>query len=771
MMERSSLLSRTTALVVLAAALFLFTGCGGGGSSSSPLNPVSPGNPTTPGTTGSVSGYVSQSKVSGSLRTNVGASLANPMTGAACQLIAIAQGGAETVLGTTQTDANGYYLFNSVQNPTSAKNLIVRASSGATVHECVLPQMKAGLTVQAPTIDPQTSVQAKVVKQAALSGDPGQLNLAELLAVLPPDLLEVLETKIQEVVENFLARENARRQKLGANANTLLSYSFEIQQEINEMIERGELSASEAWKKYALLMEAKAKSLGISAENLKSISDLDQIFLLEPFSDDFSDPDSWEEYEKIKREQLRERKLKALDLLVTSFNVLAPDFVEFAELAETFRSLIQKAQTVDDLHMIFMVSSTNQRKFLEYLNHALARVNFPLAYIGDVFAIQPPTYGYNSTPKTIATAGSSSQVTVGAAGTPTSRADSFIAAEEANLQYIMDQVRAIAIKSQITPALTDEQIKAVAYILWAGSSENLYFPPPPPPVDEPPFSDFSMSGTVMSLAAKGISPPQVAEITFTHGLTYGDLYYMGETGATDGSTLPGAEYQAYLAATQPFEIVSMKDASVAGTTTTGTLDDLTAHELVELECLLIKAPPIMDYPTPIGPPGSPDNPIPLSIKARKFRQTTVTGTSTTTSSSGSGSAPGSSGSTYPGTPNGVDIYNPEPYYLVVRKAFIMPPPPPPPVELSEELGRIVPVKTSSGVVIPGYYAFESPNDLYNGAILEPDYPVSIYSGVESLRQINLAIWADQMVRISGTYFSDPATAKKTILVRDIQAAQ
>lgn len=795
MVKRSRLFYRIPIFIAVCFWAILTTGCGGGGGgggSGSPVGPINPTTtptpiPTTPitSTKYSVDGYVSKSSISSSIRANIGQTLSQPLGNAPVELIAFDSSGNQKSIDTKTTDSTGYYQFTDETFPTGfdPKNVLIKAKSGLTIIQCVVPALKVGQKIQAPTMDPSTTIQAQIIEKAAASGKPFGINIGELLSILPPEALAQLSSKnkLDTIVKACLAREEAKSLKLGTIKSSLDSWAFEYQQKINDMIEQGELSPTDAWKKFNDLMAEKEKEL-LPPENIQFIDDLDQIFIFEPITDDMDDPAFWEKWEKMKRERIRERKLKAFSLLTASVKTLFngdSEYDTFESLAQTFRKSIESAQSIDELQNIFTQPIAEQRKFLEILNHAMLKVGFLSSWVDDIFAIQPPNYGFEYASKlntfrggtTATTATPKAQIAYGAPSAPT-RPQEYIQLMEDNFNLIYEGVKKVAYNAGLT--LTAEQFKAIAYIIWAGTAENLNFPPPPPIEPEP--SPILMSGKVSALAKK----IDLASITYTHELKsvdWGVMPMLTESNTKTGMAMP-AYYNppslAYLAATTPIKLYSDNKTLVAEVTTT-TLEELAKSELVEIEGLMMKAPLIYSIPVVSPNPG----PKPLKILLQ------VSGGGSTGSS---GSTPGYAGGGVSVAP-GVDEFAPEPLYIVVRSARILPPPPPPPLELVNEGGKVTQAKTSSGKIIPGIYFFEEcQNPSYEGAILEPDYVMYAASpsgGAAETKattamwdpnRIQLSPWVGKKVQISGTRFVDSSSSdgggyKQTIMVREIKAAQ
>jgi hypothetical protein len=782
MQKRVSLL--WTGLVLSVWTVFL-TGCGGGGGGSNPLSPVVPTTiPTTNPQLSSIDGYVSKASLSKSIRAAVGSTLKQPFVDATIELLAFDEKGVEHILDTKKSDAKGYYQFLNVTNPHLKKNLIVRAGGSGLRYEALIPEMKLGTKVQAPTMDQDTGIQADIIREAAKQQKHAIVNVAELLAILSPAACRTLKekNKIGDVVKSFLIREESRTKRLGASKTALDSFALELQQKVNEMIEKGELAPADAWKTFSDMMTAKAKELGIKVEDQKVMDDIDQTIIIEPIYQDLKgDPFFKDEYLKMEFQRVKERKLKSLSLLTDSVKVLfnqgtAPEYLAFLPLSEALRQSFEKAQNIDELHSVLFVVLPDQRKFLEYLSLAILKAGFKPEWVSKVFAIQPPEYGFGFAQGLTNTRGYAAsvlplaQVVQSTPGSAPSSAETFLIEQEKRLEGLYAKIKDIANSAGLKPLPTPELIKAIAYIIWAGSPENLNFPPPPNVTPTP--TEFVLTGKVETTTVSKI----INTVTYTHVLTAGDwtsrpVFTKAQTQSamvTNDFTL------AFLAASPTFPITYAD-----GTKATGSLDELTKHQMVEITGLLTKTPLILNLPADGGA-----TTVKVSIRSSQSRLVAQVADTNVSSSASSGSSSDSSGVIY------TSAENPEPYYLLVKSAHVYPPPPPPPIELVEERGLVRQAQTLAGQSIPGVFYFESANPIFHGALLEPTFGVvepqagttsSSAAGtiepalplIDQLKKVQLVQWVGKTVLINGIMYSESAESsgqpsKQIIYVHEVK---
>ncbi|MBF0499799.1 MAG: hypothetical protein HQM09_06685 [Candidatus Riflebacteria bacterium] len=751
--------------LALACSSFL-TGCGGGGGSGGGNSPVGPG-PTPSGVT-AIEGYVSQTSISASLRADIGTALARPLTGASCNLIAFDAQGGEHVIAEAVTNERGFYRFAGVPDIYGRRNLIIRARSSGGDLEGVQPIIKIGASVRAPTLDPDSGLNATIVRRAARQGKQADLNLGEIMSLLPGKTLAGLKSqaKLDEIVDDFIARDQARHDKLGGSADTLASYAFDLQQSIQERIEQGLITPDEAWKTFDRKLAARAQELGIPADKLKALDDLDQAMIFEPAATTMqSAPGFAGDFEKIELERLRERSLRMLDTIAASMKVLVADsssFAGFFGLVETLKKRLETITSTSEVYRLIKDAGIDMVAFTEYLSRALLQVKFTPELVSEVFKISLPEFGFgyacrlDNSSTTPVLKGNVSGANVSSSD-PAVRVKVFIDQQDSFLAGLMKAIRAVAAKSAIT--LTDEQTKAVAWIIWARSPENLNFPAPPTPPTDPSkpdtnSSEFSLSGSVSALATQ----KTVAGFTFTHSLdatnvgyiSAGGVVAMGAPSKPVGGTVTTTQPLAWLSAKTAF--ATLKVASDGSKTiATMTLTDLTAFECVEVTGYLATKTTFV--------PESYDGYQPMPMPVPKNDPFITSGGVVSTQSSSGSSMPGSSGSAtaMPGVV--MPSFSPDPLYIVVTGAVILPPSPASPQYFKGAEGRIIQPQTN-GIAVSGLFLFETvdPASPCNGAVLKP-----AFLDFEDKRFVKLDEWVGKQVRLSGTLISGQNQTKEFLL--------
>ncbi|MBF0546971.1 MAG: hypothetical protein HQM08_21195 [Candidatus Riflebacteria bacterium] len=747
----SNLGSKIFFLICIGA--LLLTGCGGGGSGgNSPVNPVSPGTGIT-----AVEGYLNLKTAA--LRATTGTPANAALMGITCELIAFDQSGNEHIISTTTTREDGYYRFDNISNFYRPTNLIVNAKAPSGDMASVLPVLKTGTTEKAPTIstNSQTSVQIirKVMKKAPLA----QFSLGELFAILPQEALPNTDSKIGQVVDNFLTLQEAKLKKIGAsNALNLLNFSLELQQSMNEKIENGEISAQDAWKLFGQQLAEKEKSLGISQQDVQGLNDLGQAVVFEPAIADAKSVNSGDPtIEKVELEKLRERKMNFLDTVSASVKVLvkdSADFSKFFDLVATFKQKIETAANIDCLNMVFIDGGSDSILFSDFLAKALVMVNFSPELVGKVFAIDKPIYGFCSTGNApIKMAENPNSKTVLSGGSVSSdvsnetRGVEIAQKQDDAVNSLINSVQEIAKSANIS--LSQEQAKAVAWIIWSESYENLNFSPPSttptdptnPPKPGNPENSFYGFGKVIQLT----TPVEFNGVKYYYALqtaTYWNPMPLikndgGEITLMSGSSSNVAsetfETVAYLSEKDPINITKEDYASKSAFT--GDLKSLVQYDGIQVEGLLLSTP---TYQLDSG------SGLPNSSSSNYATGNTGTGVGTAGVSSVSSS--GSSGPAviiYPVPP----VLQPKPSFALIKTAIIPPPAqpaPPPPKYFTGEKGKIT-LAEADGVVIPGLFVFiaDNVNSECNRAILRQT------SLDEKDSWINLKDYLGKPVAISG----------------------
>ncbi len=752
---------RPLAIFLAFLCSLMLTGCGGGGGGGGFISPVGPGT----GTAGTVEGYVSTASLNNKVRANLAATLETPAENADVQLIALdpATGG-EIPLGTGRTDDKGYYQISFTSSLAILRNLIVRATANGRTFEALLPRVVNGRMVRAPTMDPESGLPVKIVKEAAKFGRHLDINLGEVLSVLPEGALQELEGKIAELVRNLVAREQAMEGKFGTKMPARRQFAFELQQRINEAIEKGEMTPAEGWKLFDRELAAKAAELGFSAADRQALDDMDQTFVYEPFLPEIKRTADWQ---TTAAERLKARKLRFLEVITESVRTLVPDveeagYQEFFALADKIAAALEAARTPAEIHRFFTDNGQVFLTFGKYLSLALMEVNFTPELVAKVFAIEVPAYGFDDSVTGGEAVGSGVEISANSdyktlmapQGDPAGRAIGFLRLQDQFLERLVTRVQEVA--AGITPPLSAEQARAVAYIIWAQTGENLNFPTPPVVAEPDPSAPHSLRPAGRGQAP---APPQTIEgksWSFTHSLeSVGLARVMGAGfGSSSSGSMGGAEPAIFPAgpaaiawlAQEPGQKITLTKASATGDRIEAQVDlaDLVQYPFVEVEGLMVKSPYTPVAPTDPDVPADPGQVIPLSVRLG------LSG-----NGAGHSSEPGAVDG-YPGT-GVISSYEVGPMYLVVTRARVLPPPP---AEFSGVPGKVVQA-TAAGKPVTGLFVFSCADAAYDGAVLQP-----LFVSVETVSSISLAQWAGKNVTIAGVLYTEGD--RKTIQVTDIR---
>ena len=755
--SRSPLLRMFSIFIALVLSSFL-TGCGGGGGGIVGNGPVGP-LPTSGST---VEGFVRLSSGNAALRE--AGSAANqsvgPLIGASCELFAFDAGGREHKIADAVTNEQGFYRFTGVINPYGSRNLVIRARLQGGDLEGILSILRDGAILRAPTIDADSGLQVALVRHAARSGRQTDLNLGELFSLLPPKALAALEktSSLTIVVEGFLARQEARRRKLGAAADTLGAYAFELQQTLQEMIERGEASAEEAWSWFDRKLSLEARKLGVSEDQQVVIDTLDQALVFEPAAKALEtssvlgeDLDGW------KTERLRERKLRLLEAVTASMKTLVgddPAFVTFFKLVENLEVQVQQCSTAGELHRLLKDSGQGLVEFSEALALALRKVRFTPDLVARVLATPIPQLGLafvggadgsNNVDKLL--------VEEATAGSPLQFASDFLDREEAVVVQLIENVKAIA--SSIGLQLTADEMKAIAWLILVQSPEHLNVPQPPMP--ENPVC--TVSGSLEPLPG----PKEVDGVSFTHQLVARATVAKWNS---DGTVAPGiapeARTLAWLGAEGPVEVTKIT-ADGGKSVAKLTLAELGGVEHVEVYGRVLARESSGETLLPMLPVKVPAAAIALT--PRPFPAPTEPEQQGTSQAGSEGSAGGTdagvSSPAEPGFPTAAGAW-----YLVVERIVVLPPPAPAPETFTGLQGRVVQVE-ALGRPLPGLFVLETtdPASPCQGAVLR-----SASKDLESNRFIRLTDWAGKYVTLSGTLVRE-LDSRCTLLVAEIAERQ
>lgn len=446
-----------------------FSGCGnssdGGGNPAGilPLESIR----------GGVEGYVSRSELSPGIKANIGSTLAHPFADATVTLSAFdPTNGNEVILGQGQTDDRGYYQIPYTLAELPGRNLLVHAVKGTESSECVLPMLKPGVVVRAQTMNPGHCFEAQLVRELGRIGKSGDFNLSELTSMLPDESLDLLEKSIDSIVSALLAREDARRLKFGNRIRALADAAFEIEQSIAEAVENGDLSAEEGRTAFIRRLEERARTLGFTSEELNALDDYDTAFLYKPLQKLFIGAHDESGAETgFETCRLRESKRNTLFLIADSVTALVgeksrTEFAGFYQLIEKMREQLDGARTPAEVRAVFSPESLQMKEFTGYLGTILLSLAFTPELVAEVFTMQPPrlldSAAADGLTKTASPGGSSGFDPAG-----------LVRQQDRIMTDLTEAVRHVAGKAALS--LTEEQLKAIALLLWAKSPEKLDF--------------------------------------------------------------------------------------------------------------------------------------------------------------------------------------------------------------------------------------------------------------------------------------------------------
>jgi len=500
-----------------------FSGCGTGSDGG--------GNPAgilpTAQVTGGVEGYVSRETISTSLKASIGTRLSSPFADASVQLIALdSSNGSEQILGTGRTDDHGYYQITYSNTSAINRNLILRATKGSDISEGVLPLLKQGIVVRAQTINPNSTVQAKILRQLNKAGKSGSINLGELTAIMPAETLELLQSGINTIVNSLLAREEARRLRFGSRLDELSAAAFEIQQNLEEAVEKGVLSAEEARTAFTRNLEERARAIGFTSEELSALDDYDNAFLYKSIMKLFSgSSDEASEEVHFETDRLRESKRNALSLVSDSVTILVgeksrTEYAAFYQLIEKMRQMLDEAGTPADIRDVFAPDSDQMKEFTTSLGKVLLSISFTPDLVAEVFNMQAPSLLDTGAADGISKTASPADIS---GYNPAS----LVRQQNRIIGDLTEAVRHVAEKAALN--LTEEQLKAIALLLWAKAPEKLDFTVPRPistapsgPLP-PPEQLNGQTGIIRQLESRSIPVPGVYYFESDNELANGAL--------------------------------------------------------------------------------------------------------------------------------------------------------------------------------------------------------------------------------------------------------
>ncbi len=766
-----------SAFVLAFACSVLITGCGGGGGGTGGNSPVNPYSPPSVMGNFVIDGYVSQTKIPGSVRGNIAASLAQPLKNAGVTVKFIDEFGTERDLQSGATDDKGYYQISFSTVRTTMKNLIIRALlPDGTIQECVVPKLKDGLVTRAPTIDPTTAIQSRLLRKAAEKMKHQDFNVGEVLAVVSQDILEKLgqdSAKLGDVVTRFIAQTEVKNLEFGEAASTLKEFAFELQQRINEAVERGDVSREEAWTVFQNEMNEKARALGISREKLQVVEDFNTIYIVSPIIEDGGPNSPGGEFENLTLERLRSRKIQLLEMMDNAMKILVKekagtDFADFFVLTGKIRDSLALARTIGEIRDFFKNNGSTMLAMNDAFARALLEVKFTPNLVSKVMGleIQPIGIGFSSTgtskgtevmTQTATDVNSRGTFTTTQTGTtvspdgttvsldypmgdPAGIALGYVNNQEARISDLLTRVQKVAIEAGLS--IGYEEAKAIAIILWSRAQENLDVPDDSTTIPADPQNpcETTMFGKVESLEKFQTLPE--SDLEFTHALkTRVCCTRTMVLGENPSDVTDFFETVAWLAQAGSFPLEKV-DAAGNVTKTQTTLEELGkgGYDFLEVEGIIVQSSWICRTD-----PSTPASPVPVSV------------------TEGSASEGNSENITSAGAPRCIS----NPAYLLVKRVRIQKSPEPlplPPLEFTSAKGRVV-FANVKGETIPGLYFFTTAVDsrLDNAILKAKEYDL------DSPTRVRFEEWVDKDVVLSGILFPE-FEGVKTIQVTEIRAA-
>lgn len=342
---------------VLFVAL-LSVGCGSGGGGSSSVIPTAPGVPGSNegATTGNkvVEGYVSKSSISAGIRANILANnISNPAINVEVEAGDYDEGGEFVSFNIkTKTDNFGKYTLTGL--PANRKNIIIRAKiSDDQIFENVIPYIPENKDkIIAPIIDPDTIYIAKLVKYAEQYNKAYEINVYEVLSKIPlSDLKQLQENEIKELSHKFVEKEQAQLQlfrKLGIQDEKFVKFrdfAFEIQLEIMEQVNNGNLSAEEGWNSFNQMLQLRIKTLGLPQDVIKLSKDIEAQTVKKALDAFISATTK----AKFRASFYREEILAKLDNLLWALNIFDVNTTELDNRLNELKAILQNYTTEEDI--------------------------------------------------------------------------------------------------------------------------------------------------------------------------------------------------------------------------------------------------------------------------------------------------------------------------------------------------------------------------------------------------------------------------------------
>ncbi|HOY67387.1 MAG TPA: hypothetical protein PLP29_10890 [Candidatus Ozemobacteraceae bacterium] len=348
----------------LIATALLLTGCGGGGGGDDLL----PGGSNNPGTNegltagnGVATGFVSNAPISRSIRGSMLRSVSNPAANILVEAGDYDDRGAFVPFGQrTTTNASGYYKLTGL--PTGRRNIVLRAILGGTILEGILPEILEGKTASAPVIDPNSIFQAKLVQFAEDFDATFEVNLGEILSVIPLDKLPTLDdTELAKIAQAFVNREKAqletfRQAGLGdAKFVEFREFAFTLQREICEGIAQGLYSEAEGWQLFGDQLRLRARSLGLPPDVLLGLQDADGTLIGETLPGIVNDPEVTRQLEAQILTGKLEGIIAALKVMTTMSTPALPpaDYQLISDSLERLTTTLKAAPSADAVRSMF----------------------------------------------------------------------------------------------------------------------------------------------------------------------------------------------------------------------------------------------------------------------------------------------------------------------------------------------------------------------------------------------------------------------------------
>ncbi len=314
---------------LLATALFT-VGCGGAGGDDGISNPASAANPEANegGISGNgvATGYASSNAVSQSIRMAVRARVTSPAADA--RVIAGDYNEAGEFVSfnkETTTDENGFYRLTGL--PTGRKNIVLRVLFGNEIMEGILPLIEDGAIATAPLIDPTTKYQAMLVKYAEAYDATFEVNLGEILSIIPPSKIPQAPADLMKIAQAFVNREKAQLQTFRAAGFADAKFiefrkiAFDLQNKINAGIAEGLYTAEEGWQLFNDQLRLMARTLGLPADVMLALQDIDNTMINNALPTDAT----------ISLQFQYQHILAKLEGLLTALKVLTPTYLPQAD--------------------------------------------------------------------------------------------------------------------------------------------------------------------------------------------------------------------------------------------------------------------------------------------------------------------------------------------------------------------------------------------------------------------------------------------------------